>query len=555
LSARTQKTIFHSPRFSWQATGLYSITAVVSFVTAFPGQEVQPSIIFGLAVVLASAIAIFISLIDFINSKSLNSRFQNSQIWFFILVLLIGVVRGLGFFYLVEINNIAQPTPLLVRLATSAINTLIWLTFSCALVEATTNYSRRFSKLFNETTMALALTSRIPSRPDVDSLDNVISLKRNLAGILEKASAHGVSANELIRAGAAVRSQIEELIRPLSHRLWFNQRRNKPEVRLYGLIGDSISQFSFVSWRFLFVWAALAFASIVNAYPMDRVLFGIAMSVALLAGVIALYRVIPKSFVERQGTRLTLFFIIFISTVPVSLADIVMPFFSFQRMLFPVSAATLLSPIAIVVLLLVESCVRLVEQDRNWLNNLFETKIKEEIIQIQSSLASYLHNSLQSELTGIAYRLEASATTPDSAEAREALEKLGAIINRSISDDFANFEETPLDRLNRMISAWNGIAKVTTRIDDDCKTDLKRLNLIVQVIEESTTNSVRHGKARNIHVEVTKADNRVIIDITTDATEREIASSGLGSKWLVENSLHVSTLSHTDSGTQFRVEI
>ncbi|MEN9967337.1 MAG: hypothetical protein RL036_570 [Actinomycetota bacterium] len=542
-------------RFSWQATGLYSLTSMVAFITAFPGQNISFWRLLVLALTLTATIAMVIHLTDFLIRKIFPAKLSGGTPLFLLLVMAIGFIRGLAFFSLVDLAGIAQPTPLPFRLLTSTITTLIWLTFSCALIEATTNYSRQFSNLFNETAMALALASKPGQDRGIDSLDNLVALKRNLSGILEKASAQGVSADALLTAGAEVRGQIEQQLKPLSHRLWFNERRNRPEIRLFGLIGDAVTNFSFSTPRLIIVWASLSFASTINAYAIDRVLFGTALSATFLAGLLYLSRAISSKVPKNLSSFFSVTVIIILSIFPVSLTDILMPLFGFETILFPVHDSTIVYPIAIATFLLVESGITLVERDRRLLNDLFETQLRSAGTGDQSSLASYLHNSLQSELTGIAFRLEAAAANPDSYDSRETLEQLGALINRSISDDFAAFEETPLLRLQRMIEAWDGIAKVSANIADECKADSKRLNLIVQVIEEATTNSVRHGKARTLHAEVSMSGSSALIEISTDATEVENPSVGLGSEWMREHALSVTPLRFTASGTVFTVEV
>ncbi len=547
-------SMFSELKFSWAATGLYSLTSLIAAATAFPGQNVPFGTAMLLALTLTVPTALLIQLIAVVNKRFVSPGFSSSIYWFLSLVIFVGIVRGFGFFFLVDAFGLDQPTPLAIRILSSMITTCIWLTFSCALIESTASYSRQFSKLFGQTTMAVALRQAGKTQVDVDSLENIVALKQNLSHILDQASEKGLTTQGLLAAGAAVREQIEDLIRPLSHRLWFNERRNRTEIRPLGLIRDSIAQFSFVAPRFLFVWGALEFAALVSAYPTSRVLFGLALSLTLISGVTLIFRTVSKGKFP-VGSRSTIIFIAIVAFVPVSLADLVMPLFGFERMLFPISAATIVAPIALVVLLIVESCIALVERDRGLIRNLLETEIRESSDFNESSLASYLHNSLQSELTGLAYRLEASADKPDSPASRETLEKLGALINRSIGEDFANFDETPLLRLDRMIQAWVGIATVTVEIDENCKEDSKHLNLIVQVIEEATTNSVRYGNARNISARVSKTGSVTSISIDTDGGSTIVDSTGLGSDWMKEKSISVSPLAVHPKGTHFVVEI
>ena len=543
-------------RLSWQGIALYSITNFIASISAFPKKEIplESLIAFSSLITIFTAI-LLIAQMWFIRVFK-NGKYLDNAVWFFSSVIFAGSLRGIFFFWSVEIFDLPQPTPLFIRISTSLLTTTLWLTFSCILIQATISYSRQFSNLFNQAAFRKALNSDDRAeKPSIDSLENLVALKKNLAGILNLAKESGVTADALISAGAAVRNQIEILLKPLSHRLWFNSERNRTQIKLFGLIVDSFKQFSFSSFRLLALWGTLAFASIVNTYEIDRVIFGLFLSISLLSLVIYIFRIfpIPKSQIHKNIFTATS--IIVISTVPVTLADSLMPFFNYEQMLFPISAATIVSPIAIAVFLIADSCVNLVSRDRAMIRELFASELQADSISNQSAFASYLHNSLQSELTGIAYRLEASAANPKSSKSRETLERLGALINRSISEDFANFDETPMLRLDRTIEAWEGIAKVKVHIDEKSKNNQEKLNLVVQVIEEAITNSVRHGRAKNIEVLVEGDNEKVSITVNTDSSVVSENSSGLGAAWLEATTISSTPITKTGVGTTFNVEI
>jgi hypothetical protein len=543
-------------RLSWQAISLYSITNFIASISAFPKKDIPLYSLIAFSLLITTFTAILLMAQMWFIRVFKNGKFLDKAVWFFSSVISAGFLRGIFFFWSVEMFNLPQPTPLLIRISTSILTTTLWLTFSCILIQATISYSRQFSNLFNQAAFRKALNSDdIAEKPSIDSLDNLVALKKNLAGILNLAKESGVTSDALISAGVAVRNQIEILLKPLSHRLWFNSERNRTQIRLFGLIVDSFKQFSFSSFRLLALWGTLAFASIVNTYEIDRVIFGLFLSLSLLSLTIYVFRIvpIPKSNVLKHIFTVTS--IIVISTVPVTMADSLMPLFNYEQMFFPVSAATIVSPIAIAVFLIADSCVNLVSRDRAMIRELFASGLQSDSISNQSAFASYLHNSLQSELTGIAYRLEASAANPKSLKSRETLERLGSLINRSISEDFANFDETPMLRLARSIEAWEGIAKVKVQIDERSKNNLEKLNLVVQVIEEAITNSVRHGRAKNIEVLIAGVNEKVSITINTDSSVVSENSSGLGVAWLEANTVTSTPLMKTDFGTTFKVEL
>lgn len=555
MNIEVSGSIFSNLKLTRAAIFLFALTTLVAFGSAFPGTNVPLMQSIVLAAVLSSVIASFALLISMLSRAIRKPSRRGSILLFATQVLIIGVFRGYIFYAAVDFLDLQQPTPLQVRLITSVINTAIWLTFSCALIEATAYYSKQFNNLFRKLSIAVASNPGFSISRENVSLNNLVALKQNLSEILSQASDRGVSSDTLLEAGLAVREQIEKLLKPLSHRLWFNEQRNHLQIRMFGLIRDAITDFSFVTPRFLLVFGGLEFAAILNAYSMERVLLGVLLSLAFLLLGISIFKILPLATVSRLGPRISIPFIFSMALIPVPLADRLMPIFGQQQMLFPISAATIVAPIAIIVLLIVESCIALVERDRRMLNLHFLSQFEDAESVNPSSLASYLHNSLQSELTGIAYKLEAAAANPNSPESRETLEKLGALINRSISEDFANFDEAPLLRLDRMVDAWDGIATVTFEIEEGCKSDPAHLNLLVQVIEESTTNSVRYGKAKRLHAKITKLKRGSMVEITTDGLGAETFSGGLGSSWLKNKTIRQSPLEFSETGTRWVMEI
>ena len=148
-------------------------------------------------------------------------------------------------------------------------------------------------------------------------------------------------------------------------------------------------------------------------------------------------------------------------------------------------------------------------------------------------VASYLHNALQSELLALSYQLEQSALNPNVENSRAILEQMGSRINRSISNDFAEFHEEPLKRLERVQVAWKGIVSVDLKLDPLILNDSAQNLLLVQIIDESISNAVRYARAKSIWIEISKTeDGSKSIIIRNDGLELLNGSKGMGSEWL-----------------------
>jgi signal transduction histidine kinase len=172
-----------------------------------------------------------------------------------------------------------------------------------------------------------------------------------------------------------------------------------------------------------------------------------------------------------------------------------------------------------------------------------------------SQAASYLHNSLQSELTALAHEFELVAENPDKEKSKAVLEKLESLIRRSMGEDFANFLESPEIRLDRVLASWNGIVTLKTSIDRALFSDPARGNLFVQLVEESLGNSVRKGQATQVKITATFIGSRLEIEIFDNGHFDKTSKPGLGSAWIERYAVGESKFDATESGTRLTVEL
>jgi signal transduction histidine kinase len=87
----------------------------------------------------------------------------------------------------------------------------------------------------------------------------------------------------------------------------------------------------------------------------------------------------------------------------------------------------------------------------------------------------------------------------------------------------------PKIRLTELADTWRGL----TRIKMDLPTELNSFSpngeVIAQLIEESVINAIRHGKAKNVRVNVTIENEICYIQIQDDGKLKSTRKPGLGS--------------------------
>ena len=170
-------------------------------------------------------------------------------------------------------------------------------------------------------------------------------------------------------------------------------------------------------------------------------------------------------------------------------------------------------------------------------------------------LASYLHNSLQSELLAIAGQLEEAAVSNNREKSSEILQRVSSLINRSFIDDFQKFAESPYERLEAVRKSWMGILDIKIDVPQAILNFPERNAALVQTIEEFAANSYRHGKATQITA--TAFNNSIGIHLTlhSNGAEKISAKRGLGSEWLDQIALTPWKIQSTPSGTTLEITI
>jgi signal transduction histidine kinase len=186
------------------------------------------------------------------------------------------------------------------------------------------------------------------------------------------------------------------------------------------------------------------------------------------------------------------------------------------------------------------SSFELVKRDRGEILFMIESELtafgQSSVLQekyLYKNAASYLHNMLQSELLSITKQLETSSGVFDSLEARIDIEKLLDRFNRPIKEDFQKFISNPIDRLNRLQSAWKGIAEIEVDIPAQALKDHSRNILLVQIVEEAIANAIRHAGATQVKVTAeTFSDTRIRFSVINNGISSKGESLGLGSSLL-----------------------
>jgi signal transduction histidine kinase len=220
-----------------------------------------------------------------------------------------------------------------------------------------------------------------------------------------------------------------------------------------------------------------------------------------------------------------------------------------------------ISPVAPVVIYVL-SLLKLAKQDRQMIiealeeSSLSPNSILDSEKSIErASIATYLHNTLQSELLALSRQLEVAANENNPQRSAELLEQVSTRVNRSIASDYELFTQSPLDRLGRVVESWRGILDISVDFPETLRESSRRNSIIVQAIEEVATNISRYDVATKLSVSVSKKEQGLLITFQSNGKGKLIKSKGGGTAWLNQVAISEWSITKNEIGTLLTVEI
>jgi hypothetical protein len=479
-----------------------------------------------------------------ISIDSFVLRFAN----FLIAALALGAIRGYFFYQAVDALELNPPGDLLNRILASAATTLFWLCAANILINFSRAFRSRYEqslKKFIERNLAV-IPSLLPSK---ESATELTILQEELAKSLTSRLEDG-DAQNLREVAELLKSKINLQLRPLSRRIWLRSLNEYPRIRYGRMLKDSINFLDFS--KPIFVLAILFLALLSNLSIRNFTESMVRTSTFLLLLLVILSLAKTRIFTNHY------LYLAAIGIVPVLGSESIALFLEYAGSWTATFLISLVAPALMVVLSLFSLTLR----DHGLIIELLESYEIHKIPNTSKAfdvgerhLASYLHNSLQSELLAIAGQLEEAAISNDREKSAEILQRVSALINRSFIDDFQKFAESPLERLETVRKSWSGILEIEIDIPEACLTSPARNASLVQTIEEFAANSYRHGKATKISASAIGNSIGLHLTLKSNGNKKISTKRGLGSEWLDQIAIGSWKMQSTLTGTILKLTI
>ena len=530
---------FKELRLSRQTLLLFAPISVAAVPLAFAERMTREIFIDSLFIGLISTsltILFGLGLVRIAEKNLFGSWGNRRPVNLFLILILLGFFRGVAIYLGTDIMDLQQSVNRFSKILASVSSTLFWIYLLASFENALTDFRETIKDIWRRTIFLASLEKHGNQSVYVSEevLAEYNTLVNSLQGIISVREDQVQDKSYFLSLSGQLREVIEESVRPLSHRIWLKNNTLIPRLNVLKYIVLTTNN---LAKTLLSSGIALALISSFNLNTQ----FGITRSlssVAIVLGVFFSLHFAGQKFLGHFFTTIPgKAFIVFAPGALISLCLYGANRFIFVDDLGAWNAFYLLltPPIQIMVGSAISVRTDLVSLERELNSKLEKVLLREggKAGLLDGEFASYLHNSIQSELMALSYQLERDEPDEKLGEKKEALARLHSRLKKGVEDDFNDFFESAVDRVSRLESAWRGIAQVEISIPAEI---LQREGvgfLVVQVIEESILNAVRFCKARKVsaYVKDLQASSFTLV-VTNDGTPPSETGNGLGTKWL-----------------------
>ena len=528
---------------------LYSIISIFSVPSRLIQSDSSLAYIFG-CLAIGTVVTFFaLPLLWFICILNQKYELGKKNVFYPLgLLLAVGAIRGAFLHSVIQVMSLEDNLQPIWAILSSTVFTFIYFTIISSFMEIILQRRERFDQLFAEASLMLASSG---AKSD-DYIDAKNVYNETLKSLKERISPfdlgeEDVSPDTLLAASKAIQIEINEVLRPMSHRLWINALGQVKHRNILGILKDSVVNLDFNMRNILVYQFFIGGYGISLVLGIKSAIFISAISVSVSFALMSAYHFITSHFKSD----------LFLAGVTFLILEGLLPVFAPIAINNPLNdsaswiAGLLIAP-TLPGLILALSSYKLIMSDRDlaisaassigWRVSKLPLSEKDHLSGIE--LAEFFHNSLQSELYGISKRLESAAAETGSNNKQEIVQSL----EKALSRDFQEISNREMDgnmRIENLIDSWRGIAEISVSGLSNLETDSGLAYRTSQVLEEMITNTIRYGEASQIEVSLDLESNGLKVFLTHNGQGPISRKPGLGS-FLISH--------HADAGIEIGAE-
>lgn len=542
--------------FRWSAFSLYSLASIFSVSLRLDDFQAntrffQDSILLGLVVTF---ITLLMLLAGFRVLGSLKSSGKFTNYGVAVLLPLVGTIRGVVLYQVIDVYGYTNRISLVSSAISSLLYTSIYYGGASLFVSLILKTNRLFHSEFQKAAYFRLNRDRESSSSSDPATYEETMTKINIAISSKVSDSTLHNREEIMKVAEEIRFQIQNVLRPLSHRLWVDSfgeiRTGKP----WNILKDALIEMRF-SKKFIV------------SYQFIIGIFGIGIAIGIKNGVIksifatlaslVLIFLLEKVWAARYGSSLaaSLTFLVSMSVFPVVASEVASSFLN-----LPVDwlAGALIAP-ALPAIVVVSAVYGLVASDKEFALSAAKSIrfLEENEYGIDSkstesrNLSEYLHNTLQSELLRLSKQLEIAE---DPEKISMYYKQLEVALSRTREDIHA-LKSQGLDRLVSVCQSWEGIAKVVLEFEDVSDIESEKISYVCDILEEIINNSIRYGNADQISIYLRGRAPQIDISVSHNGGGEISDGMGLGSLTILSKAIIGPVIEKSIDSVTFRVTV
>jgi len=338
-------------------------------------------------------------------------------------------------------------------------------------------------------------------------------------------------------------------------------------VQQFQILSDSIARSAPLGARsYAFVLIALVTPPYINFYSLIEFLISYPVLVIM---VFVTSRLIVKTQSRRSTSALrkASILVFIMGLLPFIFNTIGQVIYHDPQTQFPIYITAVILPLVyflVIKLLQVlrPSALNLIRNDQLAASDALQGKvrdvIKEEFTKnLSHEWAVFIHGKVLTRLAATSLKLDAAASKNDATTYTETVESL-LILLRNPDADFEDELRDLRSEITSRLDPWRGLLHINLHIDQEIASlNNSRVRELGEVVEELISNSIRHGKAREIDLKVLCAGPKdveiIAIDDATISPRDLKEKSGLGTRIFNLASDGRWSLTRRDSSTEFRL--
>ncbi len=452
-------------------------------------------------------------------------------------MVVVGIVRGFAILDVGLLMDLPQIEPYLLRPLNSAVVVPTWFVMIHFLVGSRREFAEDYRALYLK-----LIRGNIARFDSKKAKLGVKEIEQRVESVLEPLrvkieALHGskISPARLAEESLIIQSYVEEKIRPLSHELWQRREIEAPRLGFFRLTILTLFRTRLPIGLTIFPSTVYSLVGLASLMPFVDAFWNQLTSTVSLIIVYFLYnRLYPKTKEKNLLNSSALLLSLFLPLITSKHID--------SRFgLVPIPGlGEIVGLLWFFFLLLAFGCALAVSNYHEEIMAVLRNQLKDVVIdanpiesdEVSARFAKYLHGEVQSELLSASMLLSQAAKEKNSRIGRRGIEKTAEILRRDLSKYAVGRELTPEVRMQKIIDAWAGIAQVEIELVGTGVIAEDSLTSLSEVIEELVSNSVRHGGANKISVNVSRAKESLAVTYTDNGGVRGKGKPGLGSSLL-----------------------